>query len=328
MKTRTSSPARCAWMAPVELPLDRRRTRRRERAATDSALAASIGWTGRITCRWMLSSAASSRARGGRSHRDRRSTSARRTSASGSAAARDRIGHHALERALAQLAEQEPPEEASLGLRRGRTARRDARGGRRSSPRGRARDLGDQSVDLEHRQGGHRRRRPPRSCAASPIRRPRGPANRADEEPDRDPDLLGGEAAEEDGQRLDLRGPRPRRRGPRTPRPPGRTASRHCGAPARCPSVVLVSVAVVLVGGERPLLEVLATAVLVRREQPKVAPTLPIVVVDVRTTAMRPSTARISLVIRKPSSGPLRAASQKRRSGAMPMIGLAHGDAT
>src|SRR5262245_30710534 len=43
---------------------------------------------------------------------------------------------------------------------------------------------------------------------------------------------------------------------------------------------------------------------------------------------MGPSTDTTSLVMRNPSSGPRRAASQKHRSDARPLIGLAHGDGT
>ena len=124
----------------VELPLERRRRRaraarrrRRRPAARASARAAA---TARGAKRLKAGRAFGQRgARDARRSRRRPSPLGARATRGSDGRRRDRVDHHAFERALAQLAEQQPREEVAARARsRARTARTGARCARPSSP--------------------------------------------------------------------------------------------------------------------------------------------------------------------------------------------------
>ena len=123
MKTRTSSPDLCTWTrAPSSFHSRSARAELRERAsATSSAGCASIGSTGCI-------SRIGERVERPRAAVERRARDRRDAAGEGRRAAHvrrrqagrrgDRLEHHALERALAQLADDQPQQEVLL-FRRG-----------------------------------------------------------------------------------------------------------------------------------------------------------------------------------------------------------------
>ena len=182
VKARTSSPARCTWMrAPSSFHSTEARPVAANASATDAALAASIGWTGRSTSKPISASAASPTvsARRAASARSPLSIAARRTAAAGTCAARgDRVGHQPGERTLAQLAGEETDDEVGLGRRRTREqlAEHCLAGGRRSRA-GRRLDAVERVVELGHRHavvGASARRRSacrllPRTRVAQPT---------------------------------------------------------------------------------------------------------------------------------------------------------------
>jgi hypothetical protein len=137
--------------------------------------------------------------------------SARRTSAAGTPAAlATGVGHDARERALAQVAEQQPDQERLLvgvGAHEQRTERvaPPALGARSGEPA----DRGERLLDLGHRQGGLRRGR--RSVAQHrPADADLALGQLAREPADDGRHLAGSRAGEQLGERGDLRRARPR----------------------------------------------------------------------------------------------------------------------
>ena len=123
---------------------------------------------------------------------------------------RDRVGHDALERARAHLAEEHPRDEVLFapGRSRAEVAQRGGSGGRRAGTGCRG-ELVERGVEVGDRQGRGIRRLAHRPGEAAPPDADPPLSGLAHEEPDRGRDLVGLETAEHLGERVDLRQARP-----------------------------------------------------------------------------------------------------------------------
>ena len=122
----------------------------------------------------------------------------------------DGVGHHAGQRALPQLAGQQPADEVDLGLGGAREeVGEQPLASRLGSRAGRPGQLGEDPVHLEDLDRGLVGRLDVLPVGGSPADADAALASGAGEEPDRHLDLVGIERAQERGERLHLRLPRP-----------------------------------------------------------------------------------------------------------------------
>ena len=124
----------------------------------------------------------------------------------------DGVGHEAAERTLAQLTDEQAPEEVGFG---GRGALEDSAqdlltGGGRTASRRRL-ELVEGAIDVGDRERGGNRRGDVEPRHGGPPHTDASLARLADQEPDDGLDLVGGGPAQHLGQRRDLRRSRPRR---------------------------------------------------------------------------------------------------------------------
>ena len=183
-------------------------------SVTSAALAASIGWIGCSTASRTASRAVATlgeREHGGaaevaREHRGAADDVDRDPGRGG-----DGVGHHPGQRALAELAGEQPADEVDLGLGgAGEEVGEQRLAGRlRPGTRG-AGQLGEDPVDLEDLDRGLGGGLDVLPVGRSPADADATLARRAGEEPDRHLDLVGIERAQELGERSHLRLPRAR----------------------------------------------------------------------------------------------------------------------
>ena len=217
VKIATSSPSRCTWMrTPSSFHSTAARPVWASAAASDGAVFASIGWTGRPTCELERREPGLALGRAPPRRRPARSPAsiaARRTAGAGHACGRrDAVGDDAGERALAQLAARElrrgsaapPPSRARTAPRAAsRLAAGRAGPGERLDAREGVVHLGTSQARLGGRGGQSAQRRPADARAAL--------AQLAREVARGDRDLAGRGEAQAVGERCDLGQARARR---------------------------------------------------------------------------------------------------------------------